>query len=151
MIDPDRDDELSAAYRRLPQPAPPRVADRRVLECARAAARHRPWRETFAYAASALLALAVLFAFELHPGELRSGADAPHFVHTAMRSDRVATWRMTGVTANRAIDSPRCATQDTRPSANAGDFARSPRAFPSRIVEARQKPREQCSPRGRLR
>ena len=145
------DDELSAAYRRLPQAAPPRIADRRVLERARVAARHRPRREALAYAASALLALAVLFAFEIHPGDRRSVDDAPHFVRTAMRSNRVAAWRVTDPATNRAIGSTRCATRPVRPAPDTGDSARAARGFPSRTAGARAKLREPCSPRGRLR
>ncbi len=160
MTDPDHadlarylrgDDELSAAYRRLPQPAPPRLADRRVLRRARRAVRRRPRREALAYAASALLALAVLFAFEIHPGERRHGADAPHFVRTAMHIERGAAWEIAGTTAVRRIDPPRCARPEPMPPAQAGDAARSPRTLPSTIAEAPAKLREPCSPRRRLR
>ena len=160
MIDPDHgelerylrgDDELSAAYRRLPQPAPPRLVDRRVLERARVAVRDRPSHEAFAYAASALLALAVLFAFEIHPGARRSDDDAPHFVRTAMRSDHVAAWRMTEPTADRAIGATRCAMPGTRLPPSRGGSAASARGIASRAVDVRSKLREPCSPRGRLR
>ncbi|MDE2295143.1 MAG: hypothetical protein KGL36_06745 [Gammaproteobacteria bacterium] len=160
MIDPDRgelerylcgDDELSAAYRRLPQPTPPRILDRRVLDRARGATRRRPWREGLAYAAGVLLALAVLFAFEIQPRGPRVADDAPHFVRTAMRTDRATAWPMPGPIVDRAIGSARCAPPDTRPPAIAGESAGPAPGTPSRVAEARPKLREPCSPRGRLR
>ena len=155
MIDPDpgerphwlRDDELSAAYRRLPRPAPPHVVDRRVIESARVAVRRRPWRDALAYAASALLALAVLFAFEIRPGAQHAGDDAPHFVRTAMRSDRGPAWPLTGPATDRAVGSARCTT---RAPGNTADAAGSPRRAPQ-AAETRPKLREPCSARERLR
>jgi hypothetical protein len=143
------EDELSAAYQRLPSVAPPRIVDRQVLERARGAARRRPGRDTLAYAASALLALAVLFAFEIRPGERRAAQDAPHFLRTAMRSDHVGGWRAADLATGRAIDPRRCATRSTRPPSDTGGSARSPRGF--RTAEASPNLREPCSPRGRLR
>ncbi len=143
------EDGLSAAYRRLPRVAPPRVVDRQVLERARVAALRRPGRDALAYAASALLALAVLFAFEIHPGGRRTAQDAPHFVRTAMRSDHVGGWRASDPAASRPIDPPRCAPRGTRSPPDAGDSAESPQGF--RIAEATSKLREPCSPLGRLR
>ena len=81
------DSEVSSAYRRASQTPPPRSVDRRVLDRARAARRPRPQRDGLAYAACALLALAVLFTIQFAPGAINRLNDAPRFVQTAMQGD----------------------------------------------------------------
>ena len=88
-------DGVSGAYRRTTKPSPPRGADRRVLALARRGARRATRRDAFAYAACALLALAVLFAIGTAPRPGDRGADAPHFVRTAVRGDPTAGLRLT--------------------------------------------------------
>ena len=81
------DSEVSSAYQRTSQLAPPRTLDRRMLERARAARRSAPHRDGLAYAACALLALAVLFTIQFAPGAINRLDDAPQFVQTAMHGD----------------------------------------------------------------
>ncbi len=79
------DGELSRAYRRASAPLPCAALDRRVLERARAA--HAVSRMqgsgSWAYAASVLLAIAVIFAVAYSPHDAARLDDAAHFVRTA--------------------------------------------------------------------
>ncbi len=88
------DSEVSSAYQRTSQMAPPRTVDRRVLERARAARRSAPHRAGLAYAACALRALAVLFTIQFAPGAITRLDDAPQFVQTAMHGDGSADLRL---------------------------------------------------------
>ena len=76
--------EVSSAYRRASQPLPARAADRRVLDLARAARRAPPRRDVLAYAACALLAVAVLFTIQFAPHAAGGPDDSPRLVRTAL-------------------------------------------------------------------
>ncbi len=78
------DSAVSSAYRRASQAAPARSVDRRVLERARAARRAAPRRDVLAYAACALLAVAVLFTIQFAPRPAGGVEDSPRLVRTAL-------------------------------------------------------------------
>jgi hypothetical protein len=158
MADPDRDENVSAAYRALSREEPPRTVDEAVL----AAARRKPMRWRVPVSIAAVLALAVGVTLRMQPQgpESEAVALAPQVMQTpqpaasAPRAPAVAEaarsapgpLREERKLAARSTPAPAPAADSERRDAVAGIRALqaplAPEAWLARIAELRKEGRQ---------
>src|SRR6202051_585780 len=78
---------LSRQYRRESAPTPPHALDRRALGFARGVKAKSPYLAPLAFAASALLSVALVLAIVFGPQATKRADDAPRLVRVAAHAD----------------------------------------------------------------